>query len=207
MCNVTVLYSSMVNCTSCRSAVKSKVARIMKKARQGKRQWFDQALIVLETSGVEEIKIERLARQLNLSRNSFYWHFKNRKDLLDQLIEYWVSEFTNVVIGDEELPHLPAKERLRQVMLMVRENRLARYDLAFNSWAKVDPKIMKAVKQVTIMRCDYLREIYRELGYSGDELEARVKLFVCYNSWQAVMFDPLGNDSDGVQEQVFKLLL
>ena len=44
--------------------------------------WLRKALDVLFLSGIVQIKVEVLARQLNLTKGSFYWHFKDRDDLL-----------------------------------------------------------------------------------------------------------------------------
>ena len=35
---------------------------------------------------------------------------------------------------------------------------------------------------------DYIREVFAELGFAGEELEMRTRLFVCYQSWERTMF-------------------
>ena len=49
-----------------------------------------------------------------------------------------------------------------------------------NLWARNDSQASEALKIVVAMRLDYVREIFSELGITGDELEMRTKLFVCY---------------------------
>ena len=61
-----------------------KKAKINKIKRVSKDQWFTKALDTLETSGVEAVKIEKLAKELGISRSGFYWHFKNRQNLLEK---------------------------------------------------------------------------------------------------------------------------
>ena len=56
--------------------------------RVSKEQWLTKALDTLESSGVEAVKIERLAKALGISRSGFYWHFKNRQDLLEHLLDF-----------------------------------------------------------------------------------------------------------------------
>ena len=46
----------------------------------------------------------------------------------------------------------------------------------------------EAVAQVYQMRLAYIREAFRDLGFKGDELEMRTRLYVCYHSWEAAMF-------------------
>jgi len=46
----------------------------------------------------------------------------------------------------------------------------------------------EAVAQVYRVRLAYIREAFRELGFKGEELEMRTRLYVCYHSWEAAMF-------------------
>ena len=161
--------------------------------RVSKDQWLKKALNLLESKGVEAIKIENLARELNISRSGFYWHFKNRQDLLDHLLDFWVREYTGVVSNDPDIMQLDPKKRLLTVMEMIRDNQLTKYDLAMTSWAMLDSQVHKVVKRVVKMRLDYIRSIFAELGFEGDELEMRTRLFVCYHSWEDTMFPDLSS--------------
>ena len=52
------------------------------------------------------------------------------------------------------------------------------------------------------MRLDYLRKIFAELGFKGDELEMRSRLFVCYHAWEDTVFPDL---SDQQHSKLLKL--
>jgi len=161
--------------------------------RVSKAQWLAKALDTLESSGVEAVKIERLAKAFGISRSGFYWHFKNRQDLLGHLLDYWVREYTSVVTDNPDVVKLDPKKRLLTTMEMIRDKHLTKYDLAMTSWAKLDPQVHRVVKKVVKMRLNYLRVIFAELGFEGDELEMRARLFVCYHSWEDTMFPDLSN--------------
>jgi len=161
--------------------------------RVSKDQWLIKALDTLESSGVEAVKIERLARELCISRSGFYWHFKNRQDLLEQLLDYWVRRSTGVVTDNPDVVKLDPKKRLLTTMEIIRDKQLAKYELAMTSWARLDSYVHKVVKKVVKMRLDYLRGIFAELGFEGDELEMRTRLFVCYHAWEDTMFPDLSN--------------
>jgi len=158
-----------------------------------KDQWLERALAALESKGVEAVKIERLARALGISRSGFYWHFKNRQDLLKHLLDFWVSEYTGVVTNNPDVLKLDPKKRLYTTMKIIRDKHLSKYDLAMTSWAKLDPQVLRVVKKVVKIRLDFLREIFAELGFEGDELEMRTRLFVCYHSGEDTMFPDLSN--------------
>ena len=156
--------------------------------RVSKNEWLAQALEVLSTEGVQGIRIELLARDLKISKSGFYWHFRDRRELLSQVLDYWSYEFTEVVIQYQELLNVDPESRLNQISSMIRKHNLAKYDLAIRAWAEHDEMAAKAVAQVYQNRLGYLRETFRELGFKGDELEMRTHLFVCYHSWEMSMF-------------------
>ena len=63
----------------------------MQKTRRGvsKAEWLELGLQALSENGVAALTIEGLAKSLGINKAGFYWHFKNRDDLLRQLLNYW----------------------------------------------------------------------------------------------------------------------
>ena len=57
--------------------------------RGSREVWLQAAQAALIASGVDAVKIQPLANGLQLSRTSFYWFFRDRKALLDALLEEW----------------------------------------------------------------------------------------------------------------------
>ncbi len=165
-----------------------------------KNQWLAKALDVLESNGFEAVKIESLAKLLGTSRSGFYWHFKNRQDLLQHLLDYWTDEYTSILIDDLEIKKLDADKRLLAAMTTIKNEKLTKYDLAMNAWAKADPRVHEAVKKVIRMRLDFSREIFVDLGFDGDELEMRTRLFTCYHCWEDVTF-PDDNGEENLRLQ------
>jgi AcrR family transcriptional regulator len=171
-------------------------------SRVSKDQWLAKGLEALEAGGIEAVKVERLAKALGISRSGFYWHFKNRQELFDHLLDYWTREYTGTVTDNPDLMKLDPKKRLLASMEMIRDKHLGKFDLAMTSWANSDSKIRKVVNEVVKMRLDYLRKIFAELGFKGDELEMRTRLFVCYHAWEDTVFPDL---SDQQHSKLLKL--
>ncbi len=134
------------------------------------------------------IRIERLARDLNIAKSGFYWHFKDRKDLLNKVLDYWAYEYTSVVAQNPQLQRASPESRLNQAARMIRLHKLTKYDVSMRAWAEHDAMAAEAVAQVYQMRLAYIREAFRDLGFKGDELEMRTRLYVCYHSWETAMF-------------------
>ena len=160
-----------------------------KKARRvSKAQWLDMALEVLETDGVAGVRIEILAKRLEISKSGFYWHFKNRDHLLKDALDYWSHELTEVATENPQLLLLKPKSRLIKTAEMILEHDLTRYEIPIRQWALQDAVAARAVRKVNRLRLDFIGGAFSELGFTGDDLDMRTMLFTCYHTWEAPMF-------------------
>ena len=66
--------------------------------------------------------------------------------------------------------------------------------------AEQDSNIWATVNSAYQMRLNFLRPIFSELGFEGEDLEMRVHLSLCNLTWEGVMFRALS------QERRFKWL-
>jgi AcrR family transcriptional regulator len=153
-----------------------------------KAQWLERGLQALSEGGVSALTIERLAKSLGIARAGFYWHFKNRDDLLRQLLDYWTNELTAGITENPELDALPPKARLIKAMEMVHDHEMGRYDLAIRQWSLQDEEAARAVKTANRMRLDFFRKALSELGFVGDDLDMRAMLFAGYHSLEWAIF-------------------
>jgi len=71
---------------------------------------------------------------------------------------------------------------------MILDYELTRYEIAIRQWAVQDTEAGRAVRKVNRIRLDFVRKALSELGFTGDDLEMRTMLFVCYQSWESPMF-------------------
>ena len=178
------------------------------KPRISKRDWLHAALETLEIGGIDAVRVERLASRLRISKSGFYWHFKDRSELLKEVLNYWSTEYTGSVLQDKTLAEMDAAKRLHTVAELVWEHNLAKYDLAIRIWAKHDLIAKRAVVKVNKLRMDYIRLCFSELGFKGDELEMRTMLFVCYTTWESPMFGKLKKQKwNKMKKRRIKLIL
>jgi AcrR family transcriptional regulator len=166
----------------------------VKRERVSKADWLEKALDVLESNGIDEVKIERLARELNISKSGFYWHFKDRKELIRSMITYWEQEFTSVVTSNSEVLNAAPRERIYMTMKMILENNLTRLELPMRSSAETDPVAWEMISRVYQVRVDFFRTALSEMGFEGEDLEMRIHLLTCYHTWEGVMFRDISKD-------------
>lgn len=156
----------------------------------GRDDWLRQALQILEEDGVHGIRVERVARDLGVTKGSFYWHFRDHDDLLQSVLDYWSAEFTGRVTDNPEYQNADPSRALANVIEVVQENGLDRYELAMRAWAETDTRVAKVVKDVYARRAEFVKTFFRRRGFSELQSEARMRLFLCYLSWEpSLLFD------------------
>lgn len=148
--------------------------------------WIEEALKVLVDGNVADLSIGGLARSLGISRAGFYWHFRNRQELLDELLAYWIHESTEITTSNTMIEELAPCDRLIETARMVHDYDLARYELAIRQWARIDDNAHKAVRQVDRLRYGFILQAFEDLGFEGDDLEMRTMMFVAYQTGEAI---------------------
>lgn len=172
--------------------------------RVSKDEWLACALDALANEGIGGVRIDRLAKKLGIARSGFYWHFTDRQHLLDHMLEYWAREYTEVVTQNKALTEGPAAQRLENVARIVRDYELNRFEAAIFIWGQTDPAARETFERVYAIRLDFIRGIFRDLGFSGEELEMRAQLFIGYQAWEYTGFCP---QSKARADQLLKLRL
>jgi AcrR family transcriptional regulator len=152
--------------------------------------WLRAGLEVLAQQGQAKLRVEKLALKLGATKSSFYHHFKSRNDFVRRLLSYWSSAFTDKAIAELNALGGPPEWRLLQVMRIIERERLERYDLAFRSWAAQDPAVAKVVRKVDLARYQVIRSLFAEIGFEGDDLEDRVRLWLVFQSAQNSVYVP-----------------
>ncbi len=153
--------------------------------------WLRAALDTLEESGLDGVRILPLAKRIGASRGSFYWHFRDRGDLLRSLLDHWDRWSTRSVIkglSSSEAAALPAKERIWFLMDQVISRDLSAYDPAIRAWARHDPEAAKVVRRVDRRRLATVTGLFREAGFSEEQAEVRARLLAVYLIANGVVF-------------------
>ena len=143
-------------------------------------QWLMAGLESLRKGGASGVRVERLAADLGITKGSFYWHFRDRGDLLDALLEFWSREMTDVEF--ERINALEADLAARLLALAddVLEKGMGRYDPAIRAWARTERKVAVAVAQVDRRRVRALTGFFEEGGFKAAEARIRARLFYAF---------------------------
>src|SRR5215469_15158214 len=80
--------------------------------------WIDQGLRALAAGGPDAVRIEPLAQALGVTRGGFYWHFDDRRALLDEMLDTWERATNDEVIERVESEGGDARTKLRRAFTL-----------------------------------------------------------------------------------------
>lgn len=130
--------------------------------------WVVAGLRALAESGIDAVKVERLAKTLGISKGPFYWRFADRAELLAAMLEFWKDEFTARLIEEIE-PFKAPRARLQRLVELALATRLGNVDVAqaegaLRAWAAQDPMAREAAREVDALRTRYLADELMLMG-------------------------------------------
>jgi AcrR family transcriptional regulator len=150
--------------------------------RTPRHNWIDEGLRALAAGGPDAVRIEPLSRTLGVTRGGFYWHFANRRALLEEILDTWERLSVDEVIQRVETEGGDARTKLRRLSgLAASSDEPLRIDLSVRDWARREPPVADRLRRVDNRRMDYLRSLFAAFCPDEDEVEARCMVF--YSLW------------------------
>jgi AcrR family transcriptional regulator len=146
----------------------------------GQEDWITAAYRVFEAKGVGAVSIDPLAKKLGVTRGSFYWHFKDRADLLRTVLDRWHAVQTEATIEQNELAGGEPEVRLLRLLETCATDDGA-LEMGIRAWAHENDAARDAVKTVDTRRIDYIATLLFQIGF--DDAEARLRACVAYSAW------------------------
>ncbi|MGO4346363.1 TetR/AcrR family transcriptional regulator [Paenibacillus sp. MCAF9] len=144
--------------------------------------WIKLGLQKFAEGGVEALVIEQLAKQLNSSKTSFYWYFKNRILYIDRIIHYWHEQTTTSIIAHiQQHDSLEPKQKVHQ-LLSVMFSTIAGKDFIyhFRKLGKASPAYAELLQQIEQQRLDYMSGLLIACELLEHEAKNRSELLYSY---------------------------
>ena len=140
--------------------------------------WLRAARLALLRGGLEAVRVAKLARDLRVTKGSFYWHFKDRDELLELLLREWEAEGAAIVAQLGGATGRQALATLMQVLIeraRLSEEGKVPSDAAIFAWASVSPRVARRVQRAEEERIELFARL---LGGRG-----RGRVEVLYLAW------------------------
>jgi AcrR family transcriptional regulator len=139
--------------------------------------WVAGGLVALARGGVEAVRVEPLARALGVTKGSFYWHFRDRRALLDAVLARWEEVATLAIIEELEAGGGSAGRRLERLVGRTALHPLApALEQAVRAWAAADARARRVLARVDRRRQAYVRGLLREHGLPPGTAAVRAHL-------------------------------
>ena len=137
--------------------------------------WLETATTAMTRGGVRAVAVEPLAKTLGATKGSFYWHFRDRDDLVRRALERWEQQETESVIEGLESV-IDTRERLRLLLSEIHGRLSGRPDTSVALSGDTDHAVCAALERVTARRIGFVAEQLAALGVPADEAGRRALL-------------------------------
>jgi AcrR family transcriptional regulator len=127
-----------------------------------KRDWLDAGLVLLAEQGAPAVTIERLAERLELSKGSFYHHFKGMGGYRTALLAHFETERTTRFVEQAEAAGGDRLDALLRLVLAPGPG--PELEIAVRAWALQDAEARAVQERVDAARVAYLTEISGDAG-------------------------------------------
>ncbi|MES1951987.1 transcriptional regulator transcription regulator protein [Salinisphaera sp. S4-8] len=129
--------------------------------------WAEAALDAIGRRGVEGVAVEPIARELGVTKGSFYWHFPNREALLVAALQRWEARETDEVL-DRVQQETDPRARVKRLITEVNTSKKASRIYSALSSATKPAFVRDYVERVSKRRLDFIIDSYAALGLSAD---------------------------------------
>ncbi|MEA1028071.1 TetR/AcrR family transcriptional regulator [Pseudomonas sp. N-137] len=146
--------------------------------------WIHAAQHVLVKSGVDAVRVDTLAKELKITRGSFYYHFKSRGELLEGILGNWRARATEDVILHLRNAHSSPLQQLQRLLELPSHGQTARdaaaIELGIRAWARRDKQARLAIDEVDSHRLSYIEGLLLQADVPQSEAEDRAYLIYAY---------------------------
>jgi AcrR family transcriptional regulator len=174
----------------------------------GREEWIEAAAAALAEGGVEAVRVEAVARQLGVTKGSFYWHFADRPALLESLLARWEAG----ALADLEAARQGSRpeERIATLLRGMARPASGLADAEVFAWARRDRMVAERASEVERSRIVFLKEQLGEMGAPLMDAHRRAEAgYLAAGAWieRAGRTPWMKSDFGAFVTDVFRLLL
>ncbi len=142
--------------------------KTMTEPKTSKLAWLEAGFQMLSEGGIDSVRVDRISKKIGLTRGSFYWHFKNRAEFLDSMLELWHKKGTHDIIDLVEQEKGNLNNRLGLLLNLTASGPGAQYggkfaEMAIRIWGKTNPKVAEVVKKIDAERITFVNKILLDM--------------------------------------------
>lgn len=151
-----------------------------KRTRLSKDIWLKHTLGKIGEVGVAGVQIESMAKELGVTKGSFYWHFQDRDSLLSEALAYWYDSATKAIgrVGKRDFENPVDRLRYFYTLALNRKPDVpgGPIERALHQWGRVSEIAAETTRRVDQDRIGLIAEAYVELGKSEHQARQTAKM-------------------------------
>jgi len=173
--------------------------------------WIELAIDTLAKEGVGGLRIELLAKRRGVTKGSFYWHFRDRRDLQLAVLEHWKA---GRILDIEKITASAPGEEVKRLQHAIdvygasRNRKGMAIELAVRDWARHDPEAASIVEQVDLYRLECTRRLFTAAGLSEADAKSRsLLLYACVFGLSLMFYNRFDENIPGLKQNITDRIL
>jgi AcrR family transcriptional regulator len=131
---------------------------------------------MLGVNGLDGVRVEPLARRLGVTKGSFYWHFKDRQQLVEALLDRWFLIWDDQMSPRMEQAADPA-DRVWALFESVVGRVTRGQTVSLRMLSHSDADVARRIEERDAQRLAFLMEQLVAIGFSLEEARVRGQVY------------------------------
>jgi AcrR family transcriptional regulator len=146
--------------------------------KENRLSWLNAGLQALVAQGPEGLRVMQIAKQMGVTKGSFYWHFKDLAEFQTAVLDEWERCHTRQAIACVEAFGGDHATKLRNVFLGSAGDNfpLAR---SVRAWSLINANAREVQTRVDQSRIDYLEQLLRGVGWADEDAVVLARWSYC----------------------------
>jgi len=161
-----------------------------------KEDWIILGYRLFAEQGIAGIVVEKMAKTLKVNKSSFYWHFKTKKEFINQLIMFWKEKETDRIISLTNDKKTGLERFKALIPLIYKQDPFLDFVFYLKRYARKEKEIQKIIDNIEKQRIDYACIIIQDMGFSKQEAKIKAsslhKHFIGYH--ELIRYKEQSND-------------
>jgi len=153
--------------------------------------WVRAAFARLSDDGIDAVRVEVLARDLHVSKGSFYWHFRDRDELAAAILDQW-DEDESAWLDEAAADEKSAAARWAELVKHLTDAAHSRQEAALRDWARREERAAARAREIERKRRGYIANVLQDVGFTARAADSwsELALLICLGWVDRASRDP-----------------
>ncbi len=139
--------------------------------------WIKLGYQLFSEQGAAGIVIEKMSKKLACNKSSFYWHFKTKKEFIEQITSFWVIDETEQIIAFTNHEKSAVHKFKTLIVIAYKQTPFLDFIFYLKRYAKKEKKIQLIIDDIDNKRIGFVKSLLQEIGYTQQEAKIKSALF------------------------------